>query len=113
MILTRHPLSHLLTLARRTPMHLPTTPRAYSLLVLFALAASPAWGDTPRAVLRSARSGPWSAPATWEGGRVPGAGARVLIRAGQRVVYDVKSTQVVRAINVAGTLSFATDRDTL
>jgi hypothetical protein len=44
---------------------------------------------------------------------VPAAGARVLIRRGQRVVYDLKSTQVVRAINVAGTLSFATDRDTL
>src|SRR5438046_534173 len=27
-------------------------------------------------LIRSARSGPWSASATWEGGRVPGAGAR-------------------------------------
>src|SRR5262249_21752754 len=32
--------------------------------------------------------------------------------AGHRVVYDLKSDQVIRSINVAGTLSFATDRDT-
>src|SRR3954453_7610712 len=69
--------------------------------------------DAPgAAVIRSAASGPWSAPATWEGKQVPGAGARVLIRTGHRVVYDVNSDQVVRAVNVAGTLSFATDRDT-
>jgi hypothetical protein len=64
------------------------------------------------AVVRSARSGPWSAPATWEGGQVPGAGARVLVRAGHRVVYDAKSAEPIRGINVAGTLSFAADRDT-
>ncbi|HYT92664.1 MAG TPA: G8 domain-containing protein [Gemmataceae bacterium] len=63
-------------------------------------------------VLRSAKSGPWSAPATWEGGKVPGAGTRILIREGHTIVYDVKSDQVIRAINVAGTLSFAPDRDT-
>src|SRR5215470_11616972 len=28
---------------------------------------------------RSARSGPWSAPATWEGDKVPAAGARVQV----------------------------------
>jgi hypothetical protein len=27
-------------------------------------------------LVRSARSGPWSAPATWEGGKVPGAGSK-------------------------------------
>jgi hypothetical protein len=64
------------------------------------------------AVIRSAQSGPWSAPATWEGGKGPGAGARVLVRAGHRVVYDLKSDTAIRAINVAGTLSFANDRDT-
>src|SRR5262249_4853364 len=60
----------------------------------------------------SAASGPWSAPATWEGGKVPGAGARVLVRTGHRVVYDVKSEHAVRAVNIAGTLAFAPDRDT-
>ncbi len=76
------------------------------------LADSPKTGkEAP--VLRSAQSGPWSAPATWERGKVPSAGARVLIRPGHRIVYDVKSEEPIRAINVAGTLSFATDRDTL
>jgi hypothetical protein len=63
-------------------------------------------------VLRSARSGAWSDPATWEGGQVPGAGSRVLIRSGDRVVYDAVSDAVIRAINVAGVLSFAPERDT-
>jgi len=81
--------------------------------VLFLASASGA-ADAPdkTIVLRSAKSGPWSAPATWEGGKVPAAGARILIRTGHRVVYDVKSEQVIRAINVAGTLTFAPDRDT-
>src|SRR5262245_30694566 len=55
-------------------------------------------------IVRSARSGPWSAPATWEGGKVPTAGARVLIRTGHRVVYDVRSDRALRSIHVAGTL---------
>ena len=63
-------------------------------------------------IFRSARSGPWSAGDTWEGNKVPGAGARVLIRAGHRIVYDVKSDASIRGINVAGTLTFAPDRDT-
>src|SRR5262245_2941451 len=65
------------------------------------------------ALIRSARSGPWSAARTWEGGKVPGAGARVQVRAGHTVTYDVKSTEVLRSIHVAGTLTFARDRDTL
>lgn len=62
--------------------------------------------------IRSAASGAWSAPATWEGGKVPGAGARVQVRAGHAVTYDVESDQVVRTLHVAGTLTFATDRNT-
>ena len=65
------------------------------------------------AVIRSRQSGPWSAAATWEGGRVPAAGARVLILGGHTVTYDVKSDEVIRAINVSGRLKFARDRDTL
>jgi RNA polymerase sigma factor (sigma-70 family) len=64
------------------------------------------------AVIRSLQSGAWSAPSTWEGGKVPGTGSRVLVREGHRVVYDVKSEQAIRAINVAGILSFAPDKDT-
>ena len=36
-------------------------------------------------VLKSAKSGPWSDAATWEGGAVPGAGAKVLVRPGHAV----------------------------
>jgi hypothetical protein len=64
------------------------------------------------ALIRSARSGPWSAPASWEGGRVPGAGARVQVRCGHTIVYDVNSPKAIRSIHVAGTLRFAGDRDT-
>ncbi len=62
--------------------------------------------------IRSQRSGPWSVPSTWEGGVVPGGGSRVQVRSGHRVTYDVCSERSIRSIHVAGTLSFATDRDT-
>src|SRR5438445_9478232 len=65
-----------------------------------------------RDLIRSARSGAWSAPSTWEGHHVPTAGDRVQIRAGNRVTYDVSSDQAIRSIHVAGTLAFASDRDT-
>ena len=74
-----------------------------SLLVISLLAADP---------IKSAGSGPWSAPDTWEGGKVPGKDARVLVRAGHRVVFDVQTAAPVRGVCVAGTLAFATDRDT-
>src|SRR5262249_13426893 len=69
---------------------------------------------TPKLV-RSAGSGPWSGPATWEDGKVPDAGARVQIRPGHTVTYDLdsKGAAVVRSIHVAGTLTFARDRNTL
>src|SRR5262249_46528172 len=63
-------------------------------------------------MVRSAKSGPWSAPTTWKGGKVPGAGARVQVCRGHTVTYDLKSDQAIRLIHVAGTLSFAGDRDT-
>ncbi len=63
-------------------------------------------------LVRSARSGAWSVPATWEGGTVPGPGARVQVRAGHTVTYDVQSATVIRSVHVAGTLTFARDRDT-
>jgi hypothetical protein len=67
---------------------------------------------TAPAVIRSEKSGPWSALATWQGGKVPGAGARVQIGQGHTVVYDLKSDQAIRLIHVAGTLRFARDKDT-
>ena len=58
-------------------------------------------------ISRTAKSGPWSAAATWADQKVPGAGARVLIAEGHRVVYDVKSDAVIRGINISGSLAFA------
>lgn len=63
-------------------------------------------------VIRTAKSNPWSSPDTWEGKKVPDAGARVQVRAGHMVTYDVASDRVIRSIHVAGTLTFARDRDT-
>ena len=62
--------------------------------------------------IRSASSGSWSDAATWAPQRRPRAGDRVLIQAGHTVTYDVKGTDVIRSIAVAGTLTFARDRDT-
>src|SRR6516165_1191927 len=86
-----------------------TTLRRLLVLGLFLASAHTAYSQQ---VIRSAGSGPWSAATTWEGGKVPGDGARVLILSGHKVVYDVKSEAVIRGINVAGTLSFAPDKDT-
>jgi hypothetical protein len=62
--------------------------------------------------IRSIQSGDWSNAQTWEPARVPKAGDRVLIARGTTVNYDVASAEVVRLIQVVGTLSFARDRDT-
>lgn len=75
------------------------------------LAAQPKDKDAP-AWIRSAKSGPWSAPATWEGGKVPAASARVHVQTGHTVTYDANSDQAIRTIHVAGTLTFARDKNT-
>jgi hypothetical protein len=77
---------------------------AASLLLIGHLEAAP--------VIRSAQNGPWSALATWEGGKVPGPGASVLIKTGHRVVYDAQTEKPIRALTVSGVLSFAPDRNT-
>lgn len=87
-------------------MRLPALAVALAVFTAGVFAADPP-------VIRSAKSGPWSAKETWEGKAVPGAGDRVLIRTGHAVTYDVKSDAVIRGINVAGTLAFATDTDTV
>ena len=66
----------------------------------------------PPGIIRSAGSGPWSDPASWEGGKVPPAGARVQVRQGHIVVYNVKAEHALRSLHIAGTLTFAPDRDT-
>src|SRR5688572_15164235 len=76
-------------------------------LLLLSLCVSPAdeW-------VRSAKSGAWSDPATWAGGAVPKGGDRVQVRTGHTVVYDVVAEAAVRVVHVAGTLTFARDKDT-
>ena len=50
------------------------------------LAAEQPRKDAAPPVVRSAKSGAWSAPATWEGGKVPSAGAKVQIRTGHGIL---------------------------
>lgn len=58
------------------------------------------------------RSGDWSDPSTWEGGRVPGAEAQVYIPAGTQVIYDVDSEVPLATVRVDGHLKFSTSQDT-
>ena len=60
---------------------------------------------------RSVKSGRWSDAATW-GGALPKAGARVQVRAGHVVVYDVDSADALRVVHVAGTLTFSREKNT-
>ncbi len=76
--------------------------------IAFALCAGPVFS----ADLLSKQSGPWSGKETWDAGRVPQKGDRVVIRAGHTVTYDVDSREVIRLVQVAGTLDFARDRNT-
>lgn len=62
--------------------------------------------------LRSVRDGKWSDPKIWQPARVPRAGERVLVAKKTTVEYDVKSDAAIRLVQVAGTLTFARDRDT-
>ncbi len=78
--------------------------------VVTGLAAAPATAAPE--LTRSARSGPWSAPATWENGQLPKQGTKVQIRTGHTVVYDVDSSLEIRSVHVAGTLTFMPDKNT-
>jgi Ca2+-binding RTX toxin-like protein len=53
-------------------------------------------------------SGDWTNPATWAGGRVPTAGARVLIPIGAHVTVNGRITPELQTVRVDGTLSFST-----
>jgi hypothetical protein len=59
-------------------------------------------------VIQSAVSGPWSQPATWVGGKVPGPNVKVQILPGHTVTYDLDAGDdpVIRSIHIAGTLRF-------
>jgi len=82
------------------------------LLALLLIGGLPGPVRVPADVARSAKSGPWSEGTTWEAGHPPGPGARVLIRTGHTVVYDVLSDQALHSVRICGTLTFDPDRDT-
>jgi hypothetical protein len=88
-----------------------TCARIAFLIAVILGATCPAFGQNAP-LIRSATSGPWTAAATWEGGKVPAAGARVQIREGHVVAYDAASDDLLRFLHIAGTLSFAPDKDT-
>jgi hypothetical protein len=88
------------------------TGRIIAVLGLVWIGVSVARAEPPAGWVQTARSGDWSDTATWDGGAVPGPLARVHIRPGHIVVYDVKSDRPIRAVHVAGSLTFAPDRDT-
>ena len=58
------------------------------------------------------KSGDWSDPSTWQGGRIPGKGANVLIKKGTTVTYDRVSNDKLTTIANRGHLRFATAKDT-
>lgn len=62
--------------------------------------------------ITSVANGDWSDAKTWEPARVPQHDDRVLIRRGTSVRYDVQSRDVIRLLQIVGTLRFADDRDT-
>jgi hypothetical protein len=62
--------------------------------------------------IQSTASGNWSNPKTWTPPRVPKTGDRVLISRGTKVTYDAKNKEVIRLLQIVGTLTFARDRDT-
>jgi hypothetical protein len=77
------------------------------------LAAGVTWSaQQPAAVVRTAKSGPWSDPKTWEGGKVPGQGARVQVLPAHTVTYDLANGPAYRLVHVGGVLNFARDKST-
>lgn len=77
----------------------------------FSLEATFAAEAEPR-IVRSAASGRWSNAATWTGGQVPAAGDKVFVAVGHEIVFDAKTTDVIRSVHLDGTLRFAPDLDT-
>ena len=68
--------------------------------------------DTARANYVAVKSGNWSDPGIWKGGKVPDNNASVLIEAGKTVVYDQVSDTRIKTISVRGNLRFHPYKDT-
>lgn len=87
------------------------TVKLASLVFGLLLFTGSAFAAEPRLVLSKA-SGPWTNAATWEKGAIPAAGDRVVVRSGHHIIYDADSQDVIRLVQIAGTLEFAKDRNT-
>ncbi len=62
--------------------------------------------------IRSVQGGKWTDARTWEPARVPKQGDRVLVSRGTVVTYDAHQEDVIRLVQIVGTLNFARDCDT-
>lgn len=80
-------------------------------LMLTSLSATNTFANET-ATVRSKQSGPWSSKETWDLGRVPSTGDRVIISPETHVTYDIESRDVIRLVQIVGTLEFARDRST-
>jgi hypothetical protein len=88
--------------------------RSFPAILLFLIfTASTALAKDISFDRKSARSGPWSDPGTWVGNKLPVAGENVQIAAGHVVTYDLPASPDIRAIHVAGTLSFSREKSTV
>lgn len=93
-------------------------PSVVAVMTLLALPAATAFsadhqhGPDVQFSIRSMKNGRWSDANTWQPQRVPAAGDRVLISRETVIEYDVAGKDVLRLIQVVGTLTFARDRDT-
>ena len=61
---------------------------------------------------KAIQNGSWFDPNTWEGGKIPGDDAKVLIPTSMQVTYDQESTARIATLRVDGTLQFAADQNT-
>jgi hypothetical protein len=77
------------------------------------LLGSPLFAAEPPAWIESAKSGAWSDGGTWAGGKVPAASARVFVKTGHVVEYDLHAETPIRAVFIAGTVKFSRTKDTL
>ncbi|NET35261.1 MAG: hypothetical protein F6K19_25075 [Cyanothece sp. SIO1E1] len=58
------------------------------------------------------KDGDWSDASTWQGGKIPSNGAKVLINNGVDVTYDIESDVSLKTVRVDGTLAFAHNQNT-
>ena len=61
---------------------------------------------------KAIQDGSWFDPNTWEGGRIPGDDAKVLISEDVKVTYDQESAARIDTLRVDGILQFSADQNT-